>query len=196
MDCMKSYFEYRCYTRSGIKAVKLLGNEEDWDHLLQNVQALRQYDLDWWIDYIEPIVVNIIKTFKGEEINDLFWKSIYKHHDGRGSGQVPTVDGWITTFFPYSARGNSAQRSRYLATLEEIYARANRIPFHCPGYPEKSIPNGVAKTPFLWIYLGNEIKMEFHSGFIGVEMGEDENVGKIVTPAQFWAVAQVIQGTN
>ena len=53
----------------------------------ENVIKLKQYDLEWWIDYIEPVVANIVKTFKEEEVDRLFWQSIYKHYvNGRGSG--------------------------------------------------------------------------------------------------------------
>ena len=53
----------------------------------ENVIKLKKYDLDWWIDdYIEPVVANIVKTFKEEEIDELFWQSIYKHYSHNGSG--------------------------------------------------------------------------------------------------------------
>ena len=32
--------------------------------------------------------------------------------------------------------------------------------------------------------------MEFHSGFIGAEIKEDEKTGKCVLPVLFWAVAE------
>jgi len=191
MDSMKSYFSYECHTMCGIKAVKLFGKLEDWEHLHENVIKLKQYDLEWWIDYIEPVVANIVKTFKEEEVDGLFWQSIYKHHSAHGSGSVNTVDGWIVNFFPYQ----KGSRNSHLVKLETLYDRALNPPERGmfssgPGVPESNVPNGISKTDFTWVYYGNNIPMEFHSGFIGAEIEEDEKLGKCVQPVQFWAVAE------
>lgn len=190
MDAMKSYFDYCCMTMCGIKAVKLLGTEDDWLLLQERVEGLRQYDLDWWIDVLSPTVDNIVKSFKGEEIPELFWESIYKHYSARGSGSVPTVDGWITHFFPYV---NGKKRTDF-DSLETIFDRAVNPPQiqmfgNGPGMKQVNIPNGIAKTPFDWNYFGNTIKMEFHSGFVGAKFDEDG----FITPVQFWAVAEKIE---
>jgi len=195
MDSMKSYFAFKCCTMCGIKAVRLYGTVEDWEHLHENVMKLREYDLEWWIDdYIEPLITNILKTYKEEEVNSLFWECIYKHYSGSGSGTVDTVDGWIVNFFPY----NGKSKNDKLVKLETLYKRSKsppKIKTFCngPGMDESDVPNGIAQTPFIWEYLGENIPMEFHSGFIGAEIEEDSIIGKFVKPVQFWAVSEAIE---
>lgn len=191
MNAMSFYFGYGCCTSCGIKAVKLLGKLEDWEHLYENVIKLKKYDLDWWIDdYIEPVVANIVKTFKEEEIDELFWQSIYKHYSDNGSGTVPTVDGWIVNFFPYLKED---VKNKDLVKLETLYERARNPPqpkvfSQYPGIEQKAVPNGISKTPFTWKYYDQSIPKIIQHGFIGAEMLTDDTIGKYVQPVQFWAV--------
>jgi len=194
MNAMKYYFGFESHTSCGIKAVKLLGKLEDWEHLYENVHKLRKYDLAWWIDdYLEPVIANIVKTYKGEEIDPLFWKSIYKHYSSNGSGTVPTVDGWIVNLFPYL---EYSKLNSDLVKLETLYERARTPPKPrtflkkpYPGMEQKDVPNGITETQFIWNYLQEKPRpMVIQSGFIGAEMQEDKDIGQYVQPVQFWAV--------
>jgi len=171
------------FTRCGIKAVKLQGTEEDWIQLEQNVQQLRELDigLDWWLDVLEPIVAIFVATYRNEDIPKWFWESIYKHYSPGGSGTVDTVDGWITHFFPYPC----GERANF-ESLDTLYDRCeNPIKLGSftdgPGIRDDEVPNGIAKTPFVWEYLGENLKMTFYNGFIGCEIDEEN----FVQPVQF-----------
>jgi hypothetical protein len=185
MDCMKSYFEFRCMTCCGISKVKLYGKEEDWAILRTKVQGLREYGLGWWIDALDPVLENIVKTYRGQPVNEKFWYTIYKRWSTGGSGASTYVTGWITHFFPYL---NKRKRSGF-STLEELYqdaAKAKR-----DGWGRSSlasidiydVPNGVSSTPFTWDYNGVEIYMKIYGGFAGCEMD-----GEFVRPVLAWAV--------
>jgi len=100
MDCMKSYFEFRCRTCCGISKIKLLGTFEDWQILYEMVEALRDYELGWWVDELLPILQKILKTYTGEEVDKIFWYTIYKQWSTHGSGASTYVNGWITSLFP------------------------------------------------------------------------------------------------
>jgi len=194
MDAMKSYFEYSCMTCCGIKAVKLQGTQEDWERILHQVSGLREYGLDWWVDYLEPIFETILQSYMGEEIHPLFWESIYKYYSGAGSGTVPSVDGWITHLFPYTRSG---KQSHNLLTLEELYARGEeqskgqRSFRQPPGFKRSAVPTGIAETPFLWKYNGTDIDMKIYSGFAGAQLVLNDN-GEIafIKPVQFWAIGE------
>jgi len=184
MDAMKSYFVYEVHTRCGIKAVKLLGTEDDWLKLHEKCQELRQFDLDWWIDLIEPCVVNMVATYQDQEVDPLFWESIYKHYDIRSSGAVPTIDGWITNFFPYINKKKNPG-----ITLNALYERAQKSEgdghrWSSPGIHNKKFPSGVSKTPFIWVYCGDRMPYQFCGGFIGAEIDSEG----FVRPVQFWGV--------
>merc|ERR1719373_1555569 len=87
------------------------------------------------------------------------------------------------------------KKNKKLVELETLYGR-NQKPEQIqmfssgPGMDEADIPNGISQTPFTWVYHGQNFDMEFHSGFIGAELAEDEELGDYVKPVQFWAVGK------
>jgi hypothetical protein len=56
MDTMQQYFEYTMQIACGISKVKLLGTLEDWIKIRENIEKLREFELDWWIDKIAPVL--------------------------------------------------------------------------------------------------------------------------------------------
>jgi len=196
MDCMKSYFEFRCRTDCGISKVKLLGTGEDWKLLAEKVEGLRQYDLGWWVDELLPILEKIRKTYAGEEVDKIFWYTIYKQWSTRGSGASTYVNGWITSFFPYV---NKCRR-RDFCNLEELRKDASGESDavsrtfvgrgRAPGTLDyMDVPNGVSATPFIWEYHGAEIPMTIYGGFAGCEMD-----GEYIRPVLAWAVGKSREG--
>jgi len=173
MDCMKSYFDFRCSTCCGISKVKLMGTLEDWKALQEMVSNLRQYDLDWWIDSLEPVVKKIVKTYEGEK-DSKFWYTIYKKYSTHGSGASTYVTGWITTFFPYINK----HRRRRFPDLEELKQGKNSGSIEI-----YDVPNSVTNTPFVWEYYGAEIPMTIYGGFAGCMME-----GEYIRPVLAWGV--------
>ena len=53
---MEKYFSYFGVPGCGIQEITLLGTEEDWIKLKDKVQKLREYDCDFWIDQLEPVI--------------------------------------------------------------------------------------------------------------------------------------------
>ena len=100
MDAMKSYFKYVLAGGCGISKVKLLGTLEDWLKIKQMTEKLRNYDCDWWLECLIPVIDKLIKAYEGE-VDKTFWNEIYIYRKGGGSGPPSTATGWITTFFPY-----------------------------------------------------------------------------------------------
>lgn len=189
MDCMKSYFEYRVRTKCGISKVRLQGTPDDWSALRKALEPLREFDLGWWVDILAPIIDNLAAASAGGAVMKDFWQYIYKHWDLRGSGAHPTVDGWITNFFLYI---NEKQRDpKSFRSLETFVAESKQKQghrWHSPGVPQKAVPTGITKTPFIWEYLGDEIPMTFYGGFVGANME-----GEFVTPVLGWAVGEKVE---
>jgi len=190
MDCMKSYFEFRCCTCCGISKVKLYGTEEDWAILRAKTQGLREYGLGWWIDVLDPVLENILKTYRGQPVNEKFWYTIYKRWSTGGSGATSYVTGWITHFFPYLEK---RKRTKF-STLEELYQDAAKTKPNTWGHYGScrlqsidiyDVPNGVASTPFTWDYNGALFDMQFYGGFAACEMD-----GEFIRPVLAWAVGQ------
>ncbi len=65
MATMSKYFTYGMTTMCGFPKITLEGNPEDWDKLVQKVRSLRSLSLDWWLDILEPVVVEIAATVRG-----------------------------------------------------------------------------------------------------------------------------------
>jgi hypothetical protein len=189
MDCVKSYFKLRCRTLCGISKVKLLGTRGDWDLLLEKVEGLREYELGWWIDQLMPVLRKIQKTYTGEEVDKIFWYTIYKQWSTHGSGASTYVNGWITTFFPY-VKG----RRRQCPSLEELRSDVGQQPGESSWgrgprlsgtLDHEDVPNSLSATPFVWEYLGAEIPMTIYGGFAGCEMD-----GEYIRPVLAWAVGK------
>ena len=79
--------------------ITLEGTVEDWKSILRRVQELRRFELDFWVNALEPILEKIVATAAGT-VDQAFWGSIYKWDDARGSGS-PHASGWILNLFPY-----------------------------------------------------------------------------------------------
>ena len=56
MDTMKNYFEYTVCTLCGNPEIVLEGTVDDWKKLREKTLSLAQYDLDWWIEVLKPIL--------------------------------------------------------------------------------------------------------------------------------------------
>jgi len=186
MDCLKSYFNYRVMTRCGISKVKLQGSEEDWKKLEASLSILDELELKHWREALAPILDNFSRAATGKATDKHFWSTIYKAHLGGGSGAHPTVDGWSTNFFLYV---NDNMREDF-RTLDQLYKEAedntkSRRRWHNPGYPQKAVPVGLSKTPFIWEYLGREIPMYFYGGFVGAKFEDG-----YVSPVLGWAVGE------
>jgi hypothetical protein len=105
MDAMKSYFDFVVITIGcGIPKITLEGTEQDWQGLLIKTEALRKYNLDWWVDKMEPALKKIIEASQGK-INQQFWQGMFKYHSKGACGPPAIADGWIVNFFPYDKYG-------------------------------------------------------------------------------------------
>jgi hypothetical protein len=156
MDSMKTYFDYSVSTFCGIPAVTLKGTAGDWVEVKARTEQLREYDLDWWVDEIIPILNEFIYTAEGSK-SVYFWNSMYKYESASGG---PRVTGWITKFFPY-AYGFKDGKHNVICKNEGIN--------HAWGMELSDFPPGMSKTPFTWNYYDKEYDMEFLAGFVGVK---------------------------
>jgi hypothetical protein len=173
MDAFKEYFEYVVLTRCGIPEITLEGTVEDWRSLRQKTLSLAQYNLQWWIDAIEPILNEFVSASSGN-VNREFWRTIYKNIDPGSGG--PYITGWILTLFPYLGF-ETLHRNQYLTswglTEEER------------GATTSSFPKASVRTPFKWDYYGTIFEMYFYAGFLGVTQ---DSASLAIRPVIGWAV--------
>ncbi|TNV77926.1 hypothetical protein FGO68_gene3151 [Halteria grandinella] len=178
LDAMKSYFEYALCGGCGISRVKLLGTLSDWQLLRDSTEKLGQYDCDWWIQYLLPVLDKLILAYKGE-VDKQFWNSIYVFREGGGSGPPSAATGWIINFFPYIGDETNKRRQTFMFDITQ-YSKAlePRVSLHM-------IPCGNSKVPFNYLNLKTleTTSCFFVSGFFSVEV-----VDGFLAPHVGWAV--------
>ena len=185
IDAMKAYFEYRMVVICGIPRITLEGTVEDWQSLLVRAKKLGQYQLNWWIDALIPILEEFVKARQGD-VNRPFWNNMYIYHVPEKTlsrpcmpSPEPSVTGWIVKFFPILPRGF---KNPFLKEVER----------NEKGLEIDKFPTGISKTKFIWddLVLGEKFDMEFIAGFIGIEQ---DKTTKTLRPEIGWAVREVKQ---
>ena len=175
MDAMSSYFEYEVMTMCGIPQIYLEGSLSDWKKIKENLQKLRGYNIDNWINALDPIIDEFINA-KDEHINHAFWQSIYKLSNESGG---PYIKGWLIKFFPYlNTTGDKPRINKYIDTEPTDFFS---------GLTTENFYNGVSQADFVWNYLETKFEMEFIAGFIGIK--QDKNT-LALRPEIGWAVKE------
>ena len=174
MDTLKNYFTYEVHTECGIPEITLEGTVDDWKKLRDKTLSLAQYDLDWWIEALKPILDQFVDAASGK-VDQKFWCDMYKRSGGSGG---PFITGWIITLFPYLGSEERREQNPYLKSWNE------EMMFH--GVTTSSFPHGTVYTPFKWVYFGDEIPMHFYAGFMSVT--QDPHT-LALRPEVGWAVA-------
>jgi hypothetical protein len=175
MDSMSNYFSYLFVTLCGIPSITLEGTTEDWKALRERAEKLKKYDLKWWIDEIDPILKEFVNASAGN-VNLKFWNSIYKE-DGESGG--PYITGWILKFFPYLS-GKDGKTNRLNPIFKKEAGKNKSIGIG-------SIPNGMSKAPFVWLYYNKKFKMEFLAGFIAISQ---DHKTKSLKPYIGWIIRE------
>ena len=169
MESVQNYFEYvYIMAGCGIPEITLLGTHDDWQKVYDKAVSLRQYQLNWWIDELKPILKQFIEASKGNIDTD-FWKAMFRTHSQDGYGAPNLIDGWIVKFFPYNSAGKRMN-------LENI-----------PDNAINELPNELASADVLIINLFTDEKtmVELCAGFIGLEQNRTNFA---LTPKIGWFV--------
>ncbi len=156
MDAMSNYFEYEVTTKCGIPQIYIEGSLSDWEKIKQNIQKLRGYKIDNWINSLDPIIDEFISAKNGK-INNDFWQSIYKLNGGSGG---PYIKGWVIKLFPYL--NNTSDKIRKNEYIDSDPTG------NFSGLKTNDFYNGISQADFVWNYNGMEFEMEFVAGFIGI----------------------------
>jgi Domain of unknown function (DUF4419) len=192
----------------GIPEITLEGTVDDWQAILDRVEAFADLDLEWWLTPLRPVLREFVAAARGE-VDRTFWRSIYRIYHPDEPCSLDSATGWSTVFFPYllDANGNATRRNDWLAgdrDLEALIApedegprkprRRLKDPRAGHGLFEGQLPTGVSKAPFVWELrmpdgaLLKSYEMELLGGFVGVR--EDTRT-LCLRPEIGWAVRKV-----
>jgi len=201
-------------TECGIRGIYLSGTKQDWEKIIAKTNLLAKLDdtLAKWVSCLQQILQHFVKAFDGE-FSETFWDSIYKYWDAGSGG--PYVSGWISSFYlyilyygdklvpnsyalkPYKHTNDTKKEPKKEEKEEkkEKEDSENSDDYQEPeGYSYQLSPNnfpqGLAKAPVNWKYLGETIKLEFLGGVIGACQMEDTQA---LVPKFGWAVVERIE---
>ena len=157
LDIMSGYFEYEYASACGIPEINIEGTKEDWLKIKNNIRKFKGYEIDNWINSLEPIIQQFVNA-SNNKIDQLFWSNIFKRKDESGG---PYITGWIIKFFPYISDGNQKMvKNPYLDREPKQFME---------GLETNEFNNGLSKADFIWNYFGSKHEMEFLAGFIGIK---------------------------
>lgn len=177
MSAMKQYFDYEIRYFCGIPTIYLEGTPEDWERVVEKTEALRKYELDWWVDQLVPVLKKIVAAAEGE-VDKPFWNSIYRKpndpiHTYIGCSPVKSdrIDGWITRFYPY-IEGKPTP-------FDSIHERdILNFPPTCGQAPMKYIgPNG------------RENGLHLYAGLVGLS---EDSITKALRPEIAWFISKEV----
>nr|MCU0392160.1 TonB family protein [Thermoflexibacter sp.] len=145
----------------------------------------KKYDLAWWIDELNPILDEMIRTAEGKE-NQEFWQNIYKYRlkTDRNCGENPElITGWIGKLFPYI---KTERHSENLIKNPFIKVNLKDIAIAKEGYAIWAFPTSISSAKIKFFPLGKPPKdMEFTAGMIGISQNKQTFALK---PEINWAV--------
>jgi hypothetical protein len=178
MGAFKDYFSYGWEVLCGIPSITLAGEPSDWVMIRDRIEALRRYDLDWWIDPLGVVCDELVKTAKGEP--DLtFWRSMVRESSMSGA---TWWDGWVCNFFPYLYRADvEMPRNPMLRT--QVPAAHEMQDYN--GMVAEDFPCGMTRVEGTYSYMGAISKVELLSGFVGTRRDEATSA---LTPVLGWAL--------
>ncbi|MDR1809122.1 MAG: DUF4419 domain-containing protein [Prevotella sp.] len=159
MESLKAYFEYvAMMIGCGIPEITLEGTPDDWQKALDKARSLRKYELDWWIDELEPLLKELVEASKGKASKN-FWMNMFRQHTEKAYGNPQIFDGWIVKFFPYDKDGKRTG-------LKEIRKW-------------NALPEELVKVDVKYVVLNDagdiieEKPLELWAGFIGLRQNTD-----------------------
>jgi len=100
MDTVQHYFSYTMACGCGFPSIRLTGTPADWESVRAKAEALREYDLDWWLAALLPALDEFVAASRGTPNLD-FWRSLCNINVGTSFPRYEPLTGWVQVFFPY-----------------------------------------------------------------------------------------------
>jgi hypothetical protein len=194
MDSFSSYFTYSMFSICGIPKITIEGTVEDWQRIRARVEALAQYELEWWVSRLRPILDEFVKTVEGHPTAS-FWQAIYKPKNAYGD---EAVTGWIADLFPYLGDAPKRRKSHvfeherrnWALGVEQGVKTANQMyePGAEMGAGLKSFPSGLSSVPIkVKLMDGSSRGLDLVGGFFAVCQDVKDMA---LSPHISWCVAE------
>ncbi|KAN0008552.1 hypothetical protein ACTFIU_009276 [Dictyostelium citrinum] len=190
MSTVKSFFDFKCYTRCGLPSVTLFGTVDDWLNLKERIERLKEFDLikegtnkimSEWVSMLHPIIDEFISTASGKP-NTKWWSLIA---DERSMSGGPIITGWITVFSIFNKKSVCIFDNQEYWTngREKRISNPNstwlRIGYHMAL-------NGYLSSPILLVEGPNQYMSTLFGGHMAIKY--DENSPTTISPSLDWCL--------
>ncbi len=188
LESFKQAFQYITETGCGIPYITLKGNVLDWEYLYKNVQGLKGYGLDDWIEELLPVLNQFIESSKGN-VDKVFWNNIYKNASEYNAFYI---SGWIVKFFPYlKVRGEEtgvySEKFQGDQVKEEYMLNPyfKESDYLLSTLSTDDFPSGIAQIDITWNDLLEDKKtpIEVYAGFMGTKQYKDKSLEPYISYA-------------
>jgi hypothetical protein len=179
MSAFRRYFDYQLRCICGIPEITLEGTVADWAELRRRAEVLAEYELEWWVRGLRPILAKFEATAAGRPDPD-FWECIYKPKEVYG-GEVTT--GWLMRLFPYlQPESGLTYRNPMVLAAEPGDTRDSWIG---SGLAAESAPLGLSSASLRVQGVKDLQQVSLYGGLVGVQ----QLPNGALRPAAAWAVA-------
>lgn len=187
MEALSPYFSYRLYILCGIPRITLKGSPQDWETLIAHTQALKKYDLHWWIDELMPILHEFKAASEGKAKKG-FWKNIFLEETVRdGCATEYFYWGWVFKFFPYLKQGYNEEGKAVFARNPFMKKAIAPNDKDLPRFEFEDIPNGLSVANLTLEGMAGNADLNIYAGFMGIKKQAKNNA---VSPVITWFVSQ------
>lgn len=100
MDAVQHYFTFTVCGGCGFPSITLTGTPEDWKKIRAKAACFSQYDLDWWVAGLLPVLDHFVEAAEGRPDVE-FWRSLCMINTGTSFPEYSPLTGWVQVFFPY-----------------------------------------------------------------------------------------------
>ena len=172
MCAMKKYFTYKvkmCVCH--FPFINVEGTVEDWQKIVDKLEKIRKYKLDFWVDKLLPIFAKIIETKKGN-VDEKFWKDMIHIQPRRGPYKPGCVDGWFVKLFLYDKYGDIIGGRVTDKMKNDLTSEMLTIPFIL------EVDGGASSY---------SVDCEFVAGFVGLSQDQET---KCIKPEIGWIIRE------
>lgn len=138
--------------------------------IIDKLEKIRKFDLDFWVDELKPIINKVIDTKKGN-VDKEFWNNMIHIQPKRGPYSPGYVDGWFVKFFLYDIYGQKVN-GKVSDNDDDQTSEMLTVPFNLKIVSETSMTS---------------VDCEFVAGFIGISQDPDT---KSIKPEIAWLIRE------
>ncbi|KAK0642069.1 hypothetical protein B0T16DRAFT_335973 [Cercophora newfieldiana] len=161
MGLTQAYFKFEGGIVCGLPSVTLLGEESDWEQLLEKTERLKEFGAEpaEYAKRLKPILTRFVRSFREPDSKEIvqFWNNIAVAHRFAFCGSPPvSITGWIVGFYYWQADGTPY--ARVSTNAGDSVNTMDNITY--PVLDITKLPIGYARAPFIMRDFADEERFE------------------------------------